>query len=227
MKIERVITGDGSDTLFSPEIREHYHSTFGAIQESRHVFIEAGFIPKCKASGVDLLEIGFGTGLNAFLTMIEAERLAIPVRYTAIEPFPLEKEIFQQMNYPGQTGEGKYRSGFLSLHNAPAGKWVPITVNFSLKKITCKVQDVIFDPGSFDVVYFDAFSPEVQPEMWTPEIFTRLFSSMRHGSVLTTYCAKGTVRRGLTGSGFTVEKLPGPPGKREITRATKTLIDHP
>ena len=216
------MTADGSHTLFHPGLNENYHSTYGAIRESLHVFIEAGFRHIASLHDrLNILEIGFGTGLNALLTQIGAETSGKAVVYTAIEACPLEREIWEQLNYPRMLCSIDYTGIFEKIHLAGWGKTDDISTFFSLNKIHQKLED--YTPGEtrFDLVYFDAFSPAVQPELWTHSIFLKLFKSMKPGAVLTTYSVKGDVTRAMKASGFRVEKIPGPPGKRQITRAHK------
>ena len=212
-------TADGSNTLFVPELNEHYHSVKGARTESEHIFINMG-LKHTPVSSPRVLEIGFGTGLNAFLTLLEAERSNRNVCFTTIERYPLSEEIIRQMNYPAQI-EPEREADYYALHQAAWNKPVPVTPYFTLYKIKGDFTTYPFE-GGYDVVYFDAFAPEKQPEMWSQTLFDTLYNKMNPGGILTTYCAKGVVRRMLQASGFTVERLPGPPGgKREILRATK------
>ena len=217
--IER--TEDGSATLFVPELDEHYHSVKGARTESQHIFIDMGL----KASAVPqphVLEIGFGTGLNALLTLEVAEQDARPVHYTGIEFYPLAWEEVDALGYSNNPL-------FKQLHAAPWEEDVKISPHFTLRKIKGDANTVINEElrvvnSSFSpsVVYFDAFAPEKQPEMWNEQLFRSLYVYMNTGGILTTYCAKGVIRRMLQAVGFRVERLPGPPGgKREILRATK------
>lgn len=211
-------TADGSNTLFVKELDEHYHSVKGALTESEHIFIRTG-LRHCPLSEVRVLEVGFGTGLNAFLTLIEAQRTARHIVYTALERYPLEENVVRQLRYPELIAPEQDEL-FYALHRAEWGKPQPIAPYFTLLKEECDFT-ARFPDGEFDVVYFDAFAPEKQPEMWTPEIFGGLRRAMSPGGTLTTYCAKGAVRRTLQAAGFTVERLPGPPGgKREMLRAT-------
>lgn len=228
-------TEDGSHTLFVPELNEHYHSVNGAIQESYHIFINAGLKyyldnsyknnPK-PVQTINILEIGFGTGLNALLTLIESEMRSINVFYNSIELYPVSIEDAEKLNYPTHLGKNHLHLKenitelFLQLHTAKWEEAVDITSNFTLLK-----QQIDFSNPSkfntsklFNLVYFDAFAPEKQPEMWTIDVFNKIFSLCDSGAVLTTYCAKGVVRRMLQNEGFKMERLPGPPGKREILR---------
>lgn len=224
--MERVIewTGDGSATLFVPELDEHYHSVKGAHTESQHIFIDMGL----KASAVaqpQVLEIGFGTGLNALLTLEAAEEMHKKVHYTGLELYPLSWKMVNELGYSNNPL-------FEKLHTAPWEEDAIITPGFTLKKLQTDFTQLISTAGKskacclekqgYDLIYFDAFAPEKQPEMWSQELFNRLCVMTNSGGILTTYCAKGVVRRMLQSAGFTVERLSGPPGgKREILRGIK------
>lgn len=221
MNTEFKITEDGSHTLFVPELNEHYHSTHGAIQESEHVFIDAG-LQHCQKNEVNILEIGFGTGLNAFLTLLEAEKASKKIDFTSLELYPISLADAEKLNY-SELISPAHKIDFLKLHSVDWGKWEQITLYFSLLKEQIDFSNPVnyFPKNKFDIIYFDAFAPEKQPEMWTQEIFDKIFSICATEAILTTYCAKGVVRRMLQTSGFIVERLPGPPGKREMLRAIK------
>lgn len=221
MDVELVVTGDGSHTLFVPALKEHYHSTFGAIRESRHIFIDSGLLYFPDHSALTIMETGFGTGLNALLTIMEANHHGFTINYIAIEPYPIERAVYQQLNYPEKTGLQKSMPLYNAIHTASFHRKNSITPWFSLVKIKEKLEDIILSAKTIDLVYFDVFSPGVQPELWTEKIFRKLFDSMKTGGILVTYSVKGSVKRALKNVGFLVEKLPGPPGKREITRALK------
>lgn len=214
-KSELKITDDGSHTLFVPEIDECYHSTKGAIQESRHIFIEAG-LKQCAKSEINVLEIGFGTGLNALLTALESD---VSVRYTTIELYPVPIVQALKLNYP-ELLEPESKILFEKIHSSPWNEKVQISDNYSITKLNTDFTRTDFH-DQFDVIYFDAFSPEKQPEMWSEEMFRKLYLCASENAILTTYCAKGAVRRAMRSAGFMVERLPGPPGKREILRARK------
>ena len=215
---ELQLTADGSHTLFIPEMDEHYHSVNGAIQESRHVFIETGLKSMPKKE-IRVLEIGFGTGLNAFLTWLETEKSGQTCYYATIERFPLDPHITEALNYAEQINPER-KEDYQALHTAAWDEPICLSNNFTLHKLKGDSnQDGL--PDAIDVVYFDAFAPEKQPEMWNQAIFDRLFAAMQPGGVLTTYCAKGVVRRMMQKAGYTVERIPGPPGKREMLRARK------
>jgi len=221
MDVELVITGDGSHTLFVPALKEHYHSTFGAIRESKHIFIDSGLFYFPDHTELTIVETGFGTGLNALLTIMEANHHGFTINYLAIEPYPLERAIYQQLDYPEKIGLPESLPLYIDIHEAQYNSKNSITTWFSLVKIKEKLEDVILSAETVDLVYFDVFSPTVQPELWTDKIFRKVFAAMKPGGILVTYSAKGSVRRALMNAGFHVEKLPGPPGKREITRALK------
>lgn len=213
-------TADGSHTLFVPELNENYHSVNGAWQESNHVFIEAG-LRQLNKSELSVLEVGFGTGLNAFLTLLEAEKADKIIHYTSLELYPIDIELIPSLNYAKLISPDK-QSLFDALHDATWSESVWITPNFCLKKI--KIDLLKFSTNEcYDLIYFDAFAPDKQPEMWHSEVFERLFHNTKEGGILTTYCAKGVVRRSMIAAGFLVERLQGPPGKREMIRAIKNI----
>jgi len=217
-----VITGDGSHTLHVPELNEHYHSTFGAIKESRHVFIHAGL--KCfEGKGkIVLFEAGFGTGLNALLTCMESVKLNLKIEYYALEKYPLDPELVLKLNYPQLIGEQSAEL-FRIIHSSPWERKIQINEAFDLFKIRADLtgyEHINF----YDLVYFDAFAPEKQPDLWTEDIFRRLSDAMNACGILVTYSVKGDVKRALKNAGFRIEKLPGPEGKREILRGTKFCI---
>ena len=213
-----IITSDGSHTIYVPEIDEHYHSVHGAVQESNHIFIKNGF-EICKADPVNIFEVGFGTGLNALLTALKCISGNKEVNYTSIEKYPLDERIIRSLNYSDYAGENA-REIFQVIHTVPWNVRVNICKNFYLKKIEA---DFTADPisGKFDLIYFDAFGPDKQPEMWTKEIFELLASVTKKNGILVTYSAKGEVKRTLIACGFDVTLLPGPPGKRQMISAVK------
>lgn len=218
--IEKIITEDGSHTLFHQDIGEHYHSIYGAIQESVHVFIQQGFVAAAERfQEIIVLEVGFGTGLNALLTLESATRLEIPVFYQSFEPFPLSKELTDGLNYVENERLISFSADFQAMHQASDGEVAKINQWFTFQRKERKIQSGITDEHLFNLVYFDAFSPVVAPELWQPEIFTLMRQHMVEGGVLVTYSARGSVRRALQAAGFHVERLPGPPGKREMLRA--------
>jgi tRNA U34 5-methylaminomethyl-2-thiouridine-forming methyltransferase MnmC len=214
------LTEDGSSTLYVPDLDEHYHSIFGAITESRHVFIQHGL--HCMARDpVIIFEVGFGTGLNALLACLHAQRYNRTVLYYAIEKYPLEDSVIALLNYSGQTAE-KDSAGpvFSLLHKAEWNVRTIITPGFTLFKIKEDLTNYV-PFFRYDLIFFDAFAPEKQPEMWTKKIFENLYLPLNPGGFLVTYCAKGQIKRLLKETGFRVEILAGPPGKRHMIRATK------
>lgn len=219
IKIEQ--TADGSHTLFVPFLDEHYHSVNGAIQESKHVFIDAGF-SQIKKDRINILEIGFGTGLNALLTSLEAGLSAAHINYVALELYPLPEDVISKLNYSNIMTSLEETCLFEDLHKAEWERQIEITPYFSLTKHQSDFSklDISFNE-KFDLIYFDAFAPDKQPEMWTQNIFDFLYTYINKEGILTTYCAKGVVRRMMQQSGFKVERIPGPPGKREMLRAIK------
>lgn len=221
MKTIIEITEDGSHTLFVPGLDEHYHSVHGAVRESLHVYLDAGF-GKCAKDASHVLEIGFGTGLNAFLTLMKAARSRKTVYYTALELYPVSVADAEKLNFAALLAP-EMTDVFLRLHTSEWERPIPITSSFWLcKHFTDFAHPAAFCPEEkFDLIFFDAFAPDKQPEMWTQPIFDHLYSLCSDDAVLTTYCAKGAVRRMLQKAGFEVERLPGPPGKREMLRAQK------
>lgn len=217
-----IITKDGSHTVSIPELNVTYHSHHGAIQESLHVFIEAGLLKSGSfpVSDIYIFEMGFGTGLNALLTLIEAEKSKCPVHYTAIELFPLREEEITKLNYCEYLERPELATIFKKLHNCEWEKSIAITSYFTLTKKKASLITYSFDQ-LVSLIYFDAFAPAAQPELWTKEIFEKIFAMLASGGILVTYCSKGEVRRNMAAAGFTIEKIPGPPGKREMVRAIK------
>ncbi len=220
MKRELIKTKDGSSTLYVPELNEHYHSVYGAITESVHVFIRSG-LHAMKKESIDLVEIGFGTGLNALLTCLDALKNNIRVNYLAIEKYPLDKDIIGKLNYPEILNPGPESKKYFSLmHTAKSREKMKIHKYFSFTMIEEDILTFNIE-HSYDLVYFDAFAPSVQPELWTSEVIGKIYAGHQPGGILTTYCAMGNVRRRLRDTGYKTERLPGPPGKREMLRARK------
>lgn len=228
MKREIVITADGSSTIHLPDWDEQYHSRHGAIQEAYHVFIKHGLHRFCQLNGADftkmsILEIGFGTGLNAFITFLEAEKLNLKIEYFGVEAYPVSMDEVLQLNYPSELDVEVRKSIFKKLHEV---SWEALHVmnnNFALEKQQ-RLFSEIEDENIYNLIYFDAFGARVQPELWTESIFKKMYDALKDGGILVTYAAKGSVRRAMQAVGFLVEKLPGPPGKREMLRATKHSI---
>jgi len=215
---EIILTEDGSHTLFVPELSEHYHSIHGAVQESQFIFINSG-LKYTDLSPVRIFEAGFGTGLNAYLTAIESSSANRKIYYTSIEKYPLPSEIIVRLNYSGLFPGTEARL-FSNIHSCPWNIPVEITNTFTLTKIEGDLTNA--EPeGCYDLIYFDAFGPDKQPQMWTGEVFEKISAITETGGVFVTYSAKGRVQRSLKKAGFNVSLLPGPPGKRQIIRAVK------
>lgn len=216
-------TADGSHTLFVPELQEHYHSVNGAIQESLHVFIEAG-LRYCQKKEVRIFEIGLGTGLNALLTLLEAKASGRTIYYTGIEKYPVTLLVSNSLNYANLIESENESGSFKSIQLVKWNHEIEIDKSFFLTKLNADLTDYSFpENAGFDLVYFDAFAPEKQPEMWYQNIFEKIYKAMSPEGILVTYCAKGEVRRRMQRCGFLVERLPGPPGKREMLRAVKPI----
>lgn len=216
---EIILTEDGSHSLLNTTLNETYHSIHGAVQESKHVFVKHGldFAGQTRKDSLSILEVGFGTGLNALLTLQHAQQRSARIQYTSLEAFPLPEAIWSKLNYTESLGLTEY---FSQLHQAPWNVQSFILPNFQLLKIDKTLQDVNLD-RTFDLIYFDAFAPSKQPEMWTFDMLQKVVNSMSPGGVFVTYCAKGQLKRDLKSLGLEVETLPGPPGKKEMVRAVK------
>lgn len=218
MKRELRLTEDGSHTLYLPELDEPYHSIHGAIQESRHVFLGHGLLTM-DLSSLNILEIGFGTGLNALLTLEQAMEKKLTINYHAVEKYPLTPAEYSCLNFE-KLAEAAPPGSLQRLHEADWDESVTIADGFTLRKEASDFRTMNL-LNHFDLVYFDAFSPQKQPHLWSEEIFRRISNKVNPGGVLVTYTCKGSVRRALISCGFEVEKVPGPPGKREMIRAVR------
>ncbi|MDX6746448.1 tRNA (5-methylaminomethyl-2-thiouridine)(34)-methyltransferase MnmD [Polaribacter sp. PL03] len=221
MKREILITSDGSTTIHLPDWDEQYHSKHGAIQESYHVFLQSGFdkiIEKNK--DISILEIGFGTGLNAFITFLEAEKNTVKINYVGVEAYPISSEEVLKLNYVKELEATENQQIFNNMHAYSWEEKQTISKDFLLTKRKQFFQEIT-DENAFDLIYFDAFGAQNQPELWTEDIFLRMYKAIKENGILVTYSAKGSVRRAMQTVGFTVERIPGPPGKREMLRATK------
>jgi tRNA U34 5-methylaminomethyl-2-thiouridine-forming methyltransferase MnmC len=219
LKREIITTSDGSTSIHIHDWNESYHSKHGAIQEAKHVFIDNG-LEYFQNLPISILEIGFGTGLNAFISFIESERKNQNINYTGVEAYPVTPTEVASMNYVKQLNAKKFESEFIKMHNEPWEQPVVLSQNFSIIKKKMLIEN-INDYNAFDLIYFDAFGFRVQPELWRTEIFIKMYQALKPNGVLVTYAAKGDVRRSMLEVGFMVEKLPGPPGKREMLRAVK------
>jgi len=214
-------TEDGSHSILSEKFGVTYHSKHGAIQESMHVFIEAGLRVRMReAQALAVLGIGFGTGLNAFLTCLEADKQQVKIDYTAVEAYPLSTEIIHQLNYTAKLKGADRDNFFDKIHHADWENRAAIHPYFSIEKNKMRFEEIDVK-NAFDVVFFDAFAPNSQPELWETPMFQKMYDALRLDGILTTYCAKGVVKRTLKSVGFQIESIPGPPGKREMTRATR------
>jgi len=219
MKREIFITQDRSHSINIVGTNITYHSKYGAIQESKHIYIEAALKQLLnKKTCINIFEMGFGTGLNALLTLAEDSRQKI--YYETVEAFPLEKQIFEKLNYCEQIQKPGLQLNFLKLHNCEWQKEIFINPLFDFKKINTSFQNYIFKK-KFDIIFYDAFAPTAQPELWATETFIKLFDALSQNGLLVTYCSKGDAQRAMQAAGFIVQKLPGPLYKREILRAVK------
>lgn len=221
MKRRIIQTSDGSTTIQIEDWDECYHSKHGAIQEAKHVFIKNGLalFPDQKVS---ILEIGFGTGLNAFITFLEAKKRNQSIDYVGVEAYPVSVEELRGMNYVEELEALEYEYVFKKMHQENWGQPNVIDEDFCLTKRQQFFED-IDDVGQYDLIYFDAFGYRVQPDLWSTEIFQKMFAALKYNGVLVTYAARGVVKRSMIEVGFKVEKLAGPPGKREMFRATKLV----
>jgi tRNA U34 5-methylaminomethyl-2-thiouridine-forming methyltransferase MnmC len=226
-KVEVRLTDDGSSTLFVPALNEHYHSRHGARQESQHVFIQAGLAPLLQAGGstyaqpLRILEVGLGTGLNALLTLEAGQAAEAYIEYDGLETLPLPPTVVAALQ-PEWEQQGPWLGRhFAYLHAAPWNVPVEMAPRFTVQKVAQPLQIVTLPPAYYHLIYFDAFAPDKQPELWTEAVFQKLYEAAAPGAVLVSYCAQGQFRRNLRTAGWLTEKLPGPPGKREMTRASR------
>ncbi|MBG7630085.1 MAG: tRNA (5-methylaminomethyl-2-thiouridine)(34)-methyltransferase MnmD [Bacteroidetes bacterium] len=219
MERKIILTADGSSTIHLPEWDENYHSKHGAIQEAKHVFIKSG-LSLFSEQNISILEIGFGTGLNSFITFLEAQKRNLIIDYVGVEAYPVAAAEIEKLNYVSELNAEEFTKVFSEMHEQEWDVRNILSSNFSLTKRKQFFHE-IKDENRFDLIYFDAFGARVQPELWTEEIFEAMYKSLKNGGVLVTYCAKGSVRRAMLKVGFSIEKLAGPPGKREMLRATK------
>ncbi len=220
MKRKIITTADGSKTIRIEEWDEQYHSKHGAIAESYHVFVENGLL-QIPHTEIELLEMGFGTGLNALISLKVAEEYDLNLKYTAVEAFPVHKEEWTVLNYTESLRAPKLEKYFKKMHTADWEEETAITNFFSLTKI--KADMATFKAGAeYQLIYFDAFGYGVQPELWSQDVFENMYQALKTDGILVTYAAKGEVRRTMQCAGFEVERLPGPPGKREMLRGRKT-----
>jgi len=224
MSLKVIKTSDGSDSILNVDLNETYHSVHGAIQESEHVFINAGlqhFLAKNSLQEFNILEIGFGTGLNAALTGLALGRTSSHVSYTSLEAFPLKEDIWRTLNHGSKLQAAEF---FKKLHEAPWETPSKLSPSFTLLKKEITLQQAVLPANGYHLIYFDAFAPSKQPEMWTFEMLKKITFSLHPTGIFVTYCAKGQLKRDLKQLGLNVETLPGPPGKMEMVRAIKPEI---
>lgn len=220
MKLTFVQTKDKTPTLYNDELDEHYHSIHGARQESEHVYIKSGVEVKKEATPLRIFEMGFGTGLNVMLTILYAQKHQLTVDFTTIETDPLPKDIYSELAFSKDPKEAQILQ---SIHAAAWDEGIPVNEMFTLTKKQVSLHEYEVEQG-FDVIFYDAFGPDKQPDLWTLDIFEKVFSMILPRGVLVTYSAKGQVRRNMISAGFSVERIPGPPGKREMLRANKPVV---
>lgn len=214
------VTQDGSHSLHSDQYGVSYHSKYGAITETQHVFINAGLRHKsANLKKLSVLEIGFGTGLNAYMTLLESVNSDLQIEYVTYEAFPISMTQVKELNYTEQL-QSKFHPSFEEMHLVPSGKKTELLPSFLFQKFIASFEEINYQ-NQFDVIYFDAFAPTSQPELWEAPMLQKMYEALKSGGVLTTYCAKGVVKRTLKAIGFAIEAIPGPPGKREMTRAVK------
>ena len=225
MERKIVRTADGSKTIQLTDWNEQYHSLHGAVQEAYHVFIEAG-LRQFSGRELSILEVGFGTGLNALITLAEAPSLDLKLQYTALETAPVSEAEWQELGYGSALDVGSSALWYEALHRCPWEEAITLRDGFTLIKRNTDLRQFVAAAPTFDLIYFDAFGARVQPDLWTQDIFSRMFSALRPGGILVTYSAKGSVRRAMEAVGFHTERLPGPPGKREMLRASKPQNAH-
>ncbi len=221
MKRKIILTKDGSTTIQLLDWDEQYHSKNGAIQEAKHVFIKQGLL-QLKSIEISILEIGFGTGLNAFITFLEAQKKNLHIDYVGAEAYPVAKNELEKMNYVDALNAKEYKEVFSNMHQCNWNEKQTISSNFKLTKRKQRFEEIT-DENVFSLIYFDAFGAQVQPELWTEYIFKKMYNALKLNGILVTYSAKGSVRRAMQSVGFTVERLPGPLGKREMLRAIKKI----
>ncbi|WP_291135022.1 tRNA (5-methylaminomethyl-2-thiouridine)(34)-methyltransferase MnmD [Flavobacterium sp. UBA7663] len=221
MKREIIITDDGSTTIRIPDWDENYHSTHGAIQEAKHVFIKNGLDLFQNQDSISIFEIGFGTGLNAFITFLETINKE-KVNYVGVEAYPISQEEIAQMNYVSELDSEMYQEIFDKMHSCDWENQQTITENFLLTKRKQFFQD-IEDKNRFDLIYFDAFGFPLQPELWSEVIFKKMYDALLPKGTLVTYACRSSIKKAMLSVGFSIEKLPGAPGKREMLRATKNV----
>jgi tRNA U34 5-methylaminomethyl-2-thiouridine-forming methyltransferase MnmC len=221
VKREIIVTADGSKTIHMPDWNENYHSSHGALQEARHVFIKYGLEHFQNQSSVSIVEIGFGTGLNAILSCEYAQKNNQQITYDGIEAYPVSSAEIAELAYDSLFDASEIKSSYRLMHEVSWDEYQKIAAFFSITKMHQKLENFQFETEKYDLVFFDAFGPRTQEDMWQLAHFTKIYAALKPAGCLVTYCAKGQVKRDLRAAGFEVEALPGPPGKREMTRAWK------
>ena len=215
------ITNDGSHSIQSEQFDVSYHSRHGAIQETEHVFINAGLLYVPKTDQINVLDVGFGTGLNAFATLLRVADEYLAVRYHALEAYPIDPSLASSLNYAERYNRPEHQNAFLAMHETKWNETLEIVPRFLFCKEKVRFEAVALRDQHYHVIYFDAFAPTAQPELWDEHVLGKMYHALRPGGILVTYCAKGSFKRCLKSLGFTVEAIPGPPGKREMTRAIR------
>lgn len=221
LRREIKVTDDGSKTLFIPDWNENYHSSHGAVQEAKHVFLKYGLGEIVDENEINVFEVGFGTGLNAILTYEYIFENQLKINYDSIEAYPITKEEVELLEYDSLFESKDKKQVYHKMHDVSWNESVMISEGFHLKKIHNKLENHILPQNHYHIIFFDAFGPRVQEGMWSKLHFENLYNSLKSGGIFVTYCAKGQVKRDLKSVGFEVETLPGPPGKREMTRGRK------
>ena len=224
MSVEIINTADGSHSLYNQKLSETYHSIHGAIQESRHVFIKNGLdylFQKSLSDSLSIFEVGLGTGLNALLSIEFAIQNRVKINYSSIEAFPIDPVLAAQLNYPAHLELENAFGYFQKIHSSVWNDTVALHGYFTFQKVNQAIQSYPFTSGDYHLIFFDAFAPEKQPDMWQMNVLKKVTDALKPNGVLVTYCAKGQLRRDLLSLNLKVEKLPGPPGKREMIRAIK------
>lgn len=224
-KLETIVTGDGSTSFFTPLLDETYHSRHGAIQEAKHVFINTGLehaITELNLESISIFEMGFGTGLNCLLTGLWSSRNSFSINYTGIENTVLTKDQLKLCNYIDEVVDENCEQLFDEIHSSTWNEEVGISQNFKLTKLQSEIEE-FNNINQYNLIYYDAFGPRVQPHLWEIPVLKKMLQALKPGGYFVTYCAKGSVRRNLIEIGFEIERMPGPPGKREMLRARKPL----
>ena len=220
MRSKIIVTDDNSKTLLIPELNETYHSTKGAITEAKHVFIKEG-LHFSGQSSLKIFEMGFGTGLNAIITVNESEKNNLDILYHTIEWIPVDEHIIKEMDYLNALNISHLKDAYYYMHQSKHNEELSLSDHFIFKKFINKIEEHELELAFYDIIYYDAFGPKVQPELWDIPVLTQMYNALKTGGIFVTYCAQGQFKRNLKEIGFRVESIPGPPGKREMTRAFK------